>query len=122
MDSNEEMIQQIMDDEASCDDNVREHLAIIACLQKMLDNTAEKNKGPHRGGSKTGRKKSKSWQRLEGHTMLYNDYFFDSVTHADNFWGCYRMSKELLMTLSKYANSLGLQVQSVVARESSPQE
>jgi hypothetical protein len=32
MDINEKMIQQIMDDEAACDDDVCEHLAIIACL------------------------------------------------------------------------------------------
>jgi hypothetical protein len=32
MDSTEKMIQQIMDDEAAYDDDVREHLAIIACL------------------------------------------------------------------------------------------
>jgi hypothetical protein len=32
MDSNEEMIQQIMDDEAAYEGDVWEHLAIIACL------------------------------------------------------------------------------------------
>jgi hypothetical protein len=36
MDNDEEMIQEIMDDEAACEYDVREHLAIIACLQKCL--------------------------------------------------------------------------------------
>jgi hypothetical protein len=49
----------------------------------MLDDAAEKKKGPRSGGSKPGRKKSKPRQRLEGHTMLNNDYFSDSATHAD---------------------------------------
>jgi hypothetical protein len=88
-----------MEDEAACDDNVREHLAIIVCLQKMLDDAAEKKKGPQRGGSKPGRKKSKPQQRLEGHTILYNDYFSDSATHANNFRQHYRMSKELFMEI-----------------------
>jgi hypothetical protein len=78
------MIQQIMEDKAACNDDVREHLAIIACLKKMLDNAAEKKKkkGPIHGGSNPGRKKSKSRQRLEGHTMLYNGYFSNSATRA----------------------------------------
>jgi hypothetical protein len=36
---------------------------------------------------------------LEGHTKLYNDYLFDSATHADNFLLTYRMSKELFMEI-----------------------
>jgi hypothetical protein len=59
MDSDEEMIQQIMEDEAACDEHVPEHLVIIAGLQKMLDDSTEKKKGPHRGDSKPERKKSK---------------------------------------------------------------
>jgi hypothetical protein len=34
LDSDEKMIQQIMDNEAACDKDIREHLAVIACLQK----------------------------------------------------------------------------------------
>jgi hypothetical protein len=51
----------------------------------MLDDVEEKKKRPCRGGSRLGRKNSKPKQRLEGHTMLYNDYFSNSATHADNF-------------------------------------
>jgi hypothetical protein len=65
----------------------------------MLNGAVEKKKGPHCGGSKPGRKKSKPRQRLEGHTMLYNDYFSDSSTHADNFRMRYRMSKEMFMEI-----------------------
>jgi alkyl hydroperoxide reductase subunit AhpC len=35
--SDDEMIQQMLDDEAACGDEVHEHLAIIASFQKMLD-------------------------------------------------------------------------------------
>jgi hypothetical protein len=36
MDNDEEMIHEIMEDEAQ--DDVREHLVIIACLQKLFAN------------------------------------------------------------------------------------
>jgi hypothetical protein len=65
----------------------------------MLDADVEKRKRPHRGGSKAGRKKSKPQQRMEGHTMLHNDYFADDATHTDNFGHRYRMSKGLFMNI-----------------------
>jgi hypothetical protein len=34
-----------MDDEVACDDDVWEHLEIIACLQIMLDDAAKRKKG-----------------------------------------------------------------------------
>jgi hypothetical protein len=92
MDRIEEMIQQIMDDEAACNDDIREHLVITACLPKMLDDAEEKKKRPRGGSSRPGRKKSKPHHRLEGHTMLYNDYFSDSATHVENIWRSYRMT------------------------------
>jgi hypothetical protein len=49
MDTDEEMIQQIMEDKAACDEHVWEHLVIIAGLQKMLSDSTEKKKGPHCG-------------------------------------------------------------------------
>jgi hypothetical protein len=61
----------------------------------MLDAEAEKRKRPLRRGSRLRRKKSKFRQRMEGHTMLHNDYFPDDVTHAENFRRRYRMSKGL---------------------------
>jgi hypothetical protein len=57
-------------DDAACDNYVREHLAIIACIQKMLDETEEKKKRQCCGDSRLGRKHLKPQQRLEGHTML----------------------------------------------------
>jgi hypothetical protein len=31
--------------------------------------------------------------------MLYDDYFADGATQADNFWRHYRMSKEVFMEI-----------------------
>ncbi|XP_071678372.1 uncharacterized protein [Lolium perenne] len=85
MDSDDEMVALLLEDEQAFDDDVREHLLIIASLQDMLDAEAEKRKRPRRGGSRPGRRKSKPRQRMEGHAMLHNDYFADDATQADNF-------------------------------------
>ena len=99
MDSDDEMLVRLLEDEQAFDDDIREHLLIIASLQNMLDAEAEKRKRPRRGGSRPGRKKSKPRQRMEGHTMLHNDYFADDATQADNFRRRYRMSKGLFMNI-----------------------
>jgi hypothetical protein len=65
----------------------------------MLDDAEQRKKGLRRGGSKPGRKKSKPWQRLEGLTMLYDDYFANGATQVDNFWRHYRMSKDVFMEI-----------------------
>jgi hypothetical protein len=44
------MIQQMLDDGAACNDDVCEHLAIIAYLHKMLNDVEEKKKRSCRGG------------------------------------------------------------------------
>jgi hypothetical protein len=67
----------MLDDDAACDDDAREHLSIIACLPKIIDEAEERMRC---GGSRSGRKKSKPQLRLEGHTMLYKDYF-SSLQH-----------------------------------------
>ncbi|KAK1680196.1 hypothetical protein QYE76_041044 [Lolium multiflorum] len=72
--------------------------AIIASLQDMVDAEAEKRKRPHRVGSRRGRRKSKPRHRMEGHTMLHNDYFADGATHVDNFRPG-RMSKGMFMNI-----------------------
>jgi hypothetical protein len=82
MDSYEEMVQQIMDDEASYDDNIHENLAIITCHQKLIDDAEKKKK---KKPCHVGRRESRHQQRLEGHTMLYNNYFSDTATHVYNF-------------------------------------
>jgi hypothetical protein len=87
-----------MEYEPACDDDVWKHMAIIVCLQTMLDDVVEKKKGPRRGGSKPGRQKSQPRQRLEGHTMLYNNYICVSATHANIFCRYYRMCKELFIS------------------------
>nr|XP_051196070.1 uncharacterized protein LOC127309140 [Lolium perenne] len=99
MDSDDEMVALLLEDEQAFDDDLREHLLIIASLQDMLDAEAEKRKRPRRGGSRPGRRKSKPRQRMEGHAMLHNDYFADGATHADNFRRRYRMSKGLFMNI-----------------------
>nr|XP_051210969.1 uncharacterized protein LOC127328407 [Lolium perenne] len=99
MDSDDEMVALLLEDEQAFDDDLREHLLIIASLQDMLDAEAEKRKRPRRGGSRPGRRKSKPRQRMEGHAMLQNDYFADGATHADNFRRRYRMSKGLFMNI-----------------------
>ncbi|KAK1608315.1 hypothetical protein QYE76_031988 [Lolium multiflorum] len=74
MDSEGEMIVQMMVDEQAFndDDDLREHLSIVVSLQNMLDADAEERKRPRRG---------------------------DGATHADNFWRQYRMSTSLFMTI-----------------------
>ena len=59
MDNDDEMIVRMLEEEQAFDDDIREHLSIIASLQNMLDAEAEKRKRPRRGGSRLGRKKSK---------------------------------------------------------------
>jgi hypothetical protein len=51
----------------------------------MLDAETEKRRRPRHGRSRSGRRKSKPRQRMEGHVMLHNDYFADDATYADNF-------------------------------------
>ncbi|KAK1685163.1 hypothetical protein QYE76_046011 [Lolium multiflorum] len=60
MDSEDEMAALLLEDEQAFDDDLREHLLIIASLQDMLDAEAEKRKRPRRGGSRPGRRKSKA--------------------------------------------------------------
>jgi hypothetical protein len=64
MDSDDEMLALLLEDEQAFDDDLREHLLIIASLQDMLDAEAEKRKRPRRGGSRPGRRKSKPRQRM----------------------------------------------------------
>ena len=97
MGSDDEMIiHQFMEEEDAFDADIQEDLSILNCLRQMQ--AAEQNKAPRRGGSKFGGRKSKPRQRMEGHTMLYTDYFINGATYADNFRRRYRMSKELFMS------------------------
>jgi predicted transposase YbfD/YdcC len=59
MDIEDEMIVRPLKEEQAFDDDIREHLSIIASLQNMLDAEAEKRKRPRHGGSKPRKKKSK---------------------------------------------------------------
>ena len=46
MDSDDEMLALLLEDEQAFDDDLREHLLIIASLQDMHDAEAEKRKRP----------------------------------------------------------------------------
>ncbi|KAK1652146.1 hypothetical protein QYE76_069951 [Lolium multiflorum] len=82
MDSDDEMVALLLEDEHAFDDNLREHLLIIASLQDMLDEAEKREEAARR--IKAG-KKEVGPGRMEGHAMLHNDYFADGATHADNF-------------------------------------
>jgi hypothetical protein len=51
---------------------------------------------PRLGGFMPRRRKSKPTQRIEGHCILYADYFADDPLHNDVIFRCsFRMSKKL---------------------------
>ena len=86
MDSDDEMmIQTFLDEQADADADEEGHLLIIAALlQLQVDE--ENNANPKRGGSWPGRRKSKPRQRMEGHVMLYTDYFADVPTYTQRIF------------------------------------
>lgn len=59
MDSDDEMLIRLLEDQQDFDNDLWEHLLIVASLQDMLDTEAKKRKRPRRGGSRPGRKKLK---------------------------------------------------------------
>ena len=73
-----EMIVAMMEEEDAYDADDQENLTVVTALRQMQLDDAKK---PKRGGSKPGRRKSKKWQRLEGHAMLFSDYFADDSTY-----------------------------------------
>ena len=64
MDSDDEdLLAELLDEEAQADIDDEEHLLVLACLAGLLDKAK-----PRRGGSKPGRRKSKP--RRVGHMVL----------------------------------------------------
>jgi hypothetical protein len=59
MDSDNEMIQQIIEDKQEFDADRRGHMSITGCHKICLMTVEPKKKVLHHGGSKPGRKKSK---------------------------------------------------------------
>jgi isoprenylcysteine carboxyl methyltransferase (ICMT) family protein YpbQ len=85
MDSDEEMMLNLfMEVEATSYED--EHITILSCLLQLQ---AEDEKATLKhGGSKFGQKNSKPRHRMEGHAMLYTDYFVDDSTYnAKDFNG-----------------------------------
>ena len=77
MDNDDELMATLlMEEEADIEAEEEENMAILACLLQLQAEEAV-NAEPKRGDSKPGRMKTKSRQRMEGHCMLYNDYFAD---------------------------------------------
>ena len=96
MDSDDEMILAILEEKAAADAMEAEHLTIISHLMHLQAVEAK----PRRGGSKKGRRKSKSRVRAEGYAMLYKDYFADQpVQDALTFRRRFRMNKGLFMRI-----------------------
>ena len=79
MDSDDEdLLAELLDEEAQADIDDEEHLLVLACLAGLLDKAK-----PRRGGSKPGRRKSKPRQRYEGYCILYSDYFAEHPTQDE---------------------------------------
>lgn len=91
------MIVAMMEEEDAYDADDQENLTVLTALRQMQLDDAKK---PKRGGSKPGRRKSKKRQRLEGHAMLFSDYFADDSTYDEkDFRRRYRMNKEVFFKL-----------------------
>ena len=77
MDNDDEMAMHlIMQEEDDINAEGDESITILACLAKMQIEE-DTNANPKRGGLKFGRRKSKLRMRVEGHCMLYGDYFVE---------------------------------------------
>ena len=77
MDSDDELMATLlMEEEADIEAEEEENMAILACLLQLQAEEAAIAEPKH-GASKPGRMKTKPRQRMEGHCMLYIDYFAD---------------------------------------------
>ena len=97
MDSDdEELLAELLDEEAQADLDDEEHLLILACLAGLLAHDAR----PRRGGSAPGRRKSKPRQRYEGYCILYSDYFADQPMQDEAvFRRRFRMNRKLFLDI-----------------------
>ena len=97
MDSDdEELLAELLDEEAQADLDDEEHLLILACLAGLLAHDAL----PLRGGSAPGRRKSKPRQRYEGYCILYSDYFADHPMQDEAvFRRRFRMNRKLFLDI-----------------------
>jgi hypothetical protein len=99
MDSDDDtMFAALMEEEAeiTVGDN-EEHLMMLSCLMALY---ARSDAKPSRGGSASGRRKSKPRQRLEGYCILYADYFADDPLHGEVvFWRRFQMSRKLFLDI-----------------------
>ena len=98
MDRDDELMIQLKEEENNNADE-DEHLAIIVCLLQQQPNEAT-NAEPIRGGSSDGRRKTKPRKRMEGHCILYADYFTEVRTFtAKDFRRRFWMNRDLFLRL-----------------------
>ena len=104
MDSDDELMATLlMEEEADIEAEEEENMAILACLVQLQAEEAA-NAEPKHGGSNPGRMKTKPRQRMEGHYMLYIDYFIDyfadvpAFTPKDFRWR-FRMNMDLFLRI-----------------------
>ncbi|KAK1627053.1 hypothetical protein QYE76_001368 [Lolium multiflorum] len=67
MDNDDEMVALLLEDEQAFDDDLREHLLIIASLQDMLDAEAEKRKksaAEDQGREEGSRSPGRGWRGM----------------------------------------------------------
>jgi hypothetical protein len=79
MDSEDEMIVQMMEDEQAFDDDLREHLSIIVSLQTCLTPTRRRRRG-HAVEFQSREERVEAPAQDGGHTMPHNDYFANGAT------------------------------------------
>ncbi|XP_071676932.1 uncharacterized protein [Lolium perenne] len=90
-DEDEQMFVLLLEEENAAAAKDEEHMMILASLATLY---AERNLKPQRGGSALGRRKAKARQRLDGHIMLYADYFVDEPLQPKVvFWRWFRLQK-----------------------------
>ena len=98
MDSDDEMAMHLIMQEDDIDAEEEESIAILACLAMQIKE--DTNANPKRGGSEFGRRKRKLRMRVEGHCMLYGDYFIEDPRFDEkDFRRRFRMSRNLFMGL-----------------------
>jgi hypothetical protein len=73
----EMMMHRFMVEEAIASVDEEEHFITLTALLRLL---VDENVAPKYGASKSGRKESEPRQRMDGHAMLYTNYFADDPT------------------------------------------
>jgi hypothetical protein len=96
-DEDEQMFVSLLEEENAAAAKDEEHMMIMASLGTLY---SERNLKPQCGGSTPGRRKAKARHRLDGHIMLYADYFVDEPLQPEVvFWRRFRVSRDLFLKI-----------------------